>query len=185
LWASEDSVLCSLQDILGSRSMSGFDVSMDDRGMDWVLAASHDIHTRLTALTQARSTARTIVRIAPRRMSMRAAVTVDQLRVARMYLLAGAVIGLMRATMDTRELDGAPSRECLSEIDQFILAVGTLAGAPRPWPPTTVDEVGRNMNRLLQSPLPSESPGSAVVATAARRVADDLLHLLPPALARG
>ncbi len=192
LWSAERDVLRSLREVLGRHSMRASDMDGDDQDMDvplvgagWVLAASHDVHARLTALTQARGTARTVVRVAPRRMRMRSVVGREERRVASLYLLASAVLSLIRATMDVQELEGAaPPRECLDELDELAGAVDTLAQAARPWPRPTLEEVSASMDRLVRRALPRDPPVSAILGTAVRRVAADVLRLLPDAAAR-
>ena len=176
LWGAERDVLSALREMLSSRSMRE-----DDRS----LVASHDINRRLTALTQARRSARTAVRVAPRRMRMRPLVEREEQRAARVYLLANAVLSLMRARRDVRELGVPAPPECAAQIDAIARAVETLEHGARPWSPAVVQEVGASMRRLVLHPLSLESPGSAVLTIAIRRVADDVLRLLPDAPAGG
>lgn len=200
LWDAERSVLSALREMLSSRSMredaapsgasaadaaSSGDARTSAREDERSLVASHDINRRLTALTQARRSARTAVRVAPRRMRMRPLVEREEQRAARVYLLANAVLSLMRARRDVRELGVPAPPECAAQIDALAHAIETLEHGARPWSSATVQEVGAGMRRLVLHPLSLESPGSAVLTIAIRRVADDVLRLLPDAPAGG
>jgi uncharacterized membrane protein YgaE (UPF0421/DUF939 family) len=153
------------------------DLDMPAGERDWALVVSHEVHRRLTALTQARGTARAAVRVAPRRMARRAQVEREEARVAHMYLLASAVLSLMRNILDVPR--GAPRAQWAGEVEEVAGALRELIDAPRPWPPATVDSVRARMRRLTSAPAPGAAGESAIVTTAARRVAGDLLRLLP------
>ena len=101
LWRAENGVLRAVRSVLLREPLPPSRGS--DRDMDWPLAASHEVHRRLTALTAARRTARANVRIAPRRMPMRGRVEAEERRVAGMYLLAGGALALVRAIADADE----------------------------------------------------------------------------------
>jgi hypothetical protein len=89
----------------------------------------------------------------------------------------------MRTMVDVAEYDAGTSPECAAEIDELAGALRALLDAPAPWPARTVEEVRRQMHELSGRPLPRESPESAIVTTAARRVARDVIGLLPEATA--
>jgi uncharacterized membrane protein YgaE (UPF0421/DUF939 family) len=181
LWDAERGVLRSLVRILERRPPPTPDPDDADPDMDWALVASHDVHRRLAVLTEARSTASATVRVAPRRMWMLAIVEREDMRVARMYLLASGGLSLMRTMLDVGEGGAAAPPECVSEVDELAGALRTLADAPRPWPAATVREVTRRMQQLGRRPRGEQSPASAVLTTAARRVARDMIGLLPDA----
>ena len=123
LWKAEREVLASLLHILEGRprpTRANGDRGADaDPDTEWALTASHEVHRQLTALTQARGTARASVRIAPRRMSMRAIVENEERRVARMYLLANAALDLVRTIVDFGARGADPSAERSSEIREL------------------------------------------------------------------
>jgi uncharacterized membrane protein YgaE (UPF0421/DUF939 family) len=164
-----------------------------DPEMGRALAASHEVHRRLTALTQARATARTSVRIAPRRIHMRATVEREERRAARMYLVAGGVLDLMRSAIDLDEQrapDGTPGRAvprnplppaCAAEVDELAGALRTLLHAPRPWPAAVVEVLAAQMRDLRLRALPREPAAGAVVSSAAKRLAGDVIDLLADA----
>ncbi len=183
LWNAERNVLASLLGILEGRRRparaNGEHPEDDDPAMAWLLAASHEVHRQLTALTQARSTARAAVRVAPRRMPMRAVVENEERRVARMYLLASATIDLVRTIVDLGARGADPSAERSSEVGELADAMRELLDAPRPWPRRTGERIGEHMHGLERRSLPRDSPEDAIIALAARRVAQDIMRMLP------
>jgi len=177
LWRAENGVLRAVRAVLLREPLPPS--SGSDRDMDWPLAASHEVHRRLSALTAARSTARANVRIAPRRMRMRARVEAEERRVAGMYLLAGGALSLVRAIADADE-DGAGVEPAVrEEVDSLALAVNSLHAAQRPWTALALVDPRRRVSELLEAPLPSHRPESAAVAIAARRLARDILAVMP------
>lgn len=187
LWKAEREVLASLLHIFDGRPRparangdrgAGADADADP-DTDWALASSHEVHRQLTALTQARGTARASVRVAPRRMSMRAVVENEERRVARMYLLANAALDLIRTIVDFGARGVDPSAERSSEIRELSDAMRELANAPRPWPRRTVEQISERMRELERRSLPRDSPEDAITALAARRVAQDIMRMLP------
>jgi uncharacterized membrane protein YgaE (UPF0421/DUF939 family) len=180
LWGAEHGLLRSLLRILERRPAPASAEMETDPDMDPALAASHEVHRRLTVLTQARATARTSVRVAPRRMSMRSTVEREQTRVARLYLLASGVLGLMRTMIDLAE-EPAASRPELIEAQELAQTLRILLDAPRPWSLPTVAQARARIQALLDRPPPSDSPQNVIATMAARRVARDVLGLLPDA----
>jgi len=176
IWEAEEGVLRSLRGVLSSGRLSG---SCADEEMDWALSASHEVHARLAALTQARNTARVTVRVAPRRMPMRGVVEAEEGRMARMNLLAGGVLALMRTRMDIAETRGGPSARCEQEIGELGAALDELLRARRPWSGGVVAEVSRRMRALRERAADGVASPGAVLATALRRVAQDIIELLP------
>jgi uncharacterized membrane protein YgaE (UPF0421/DUF939 family) len=177
LWRAEDGVLRAVRSVLMREPLPR--ARGRDPDIDWALAASHEVHRRLTALTAARRTAGASVRIAPRRMRMRGRVESEERRVAGMYLLAGGALSLVRAIADAEEDGTGIEGEVLEEVDSLAAAVPSLLAAERPWAALALVEPRRRLGALLAAPLPSRRPESAAVAIAARRVARDLLGVLP------
>jgi hypothetical protein len=137
--------------------------------MDWVLAASHDVHRRLTALTQARATAKASTRVAPRRMAMRSVVEAEEIRIARMYLLASAVLSLMRTIADIAGDAATALPERVSEVHELAATVGALLDAPRPLTQPAVREAEQRMRGLQGRPLAREPLEGALLSNAVRR----------------
>jgi uncharacterized membrane protein YgaE (UPF0421/DUF939 family) len=186
LWNAENGVLRALVRILARRSPSASDGHVNpgiepdmDPDMDWALAASHELHRELSALTQARGTARTSVRVAPRRFVMRSAIEQEDTRVSHLYLLAGGTLSLMRAMWEADASGAGYSPACAREVDELARAVRALLDASRPWSQPTVADASERMRELLSRPLTDQSAGSAIVTGAARRVARDLIGVLP------
>jgi uncharacterized membrane protein YgaE (UPF0421/DUF939 family) len=181
LWDAENGLLRSLLRILERRPASASAEMETDPDMDPALAASHEVHRKLTILTQARATAATSVRVAPRRMSMRSMVEHEETRVARLHLLAGGVLSLMRVVIDLAEESAAPWPALIFDVQELAQTLCILVDAPRPWSLPTVAQARARMQALLDRPLPSDSPQGAIAITAARRVARDVLGLLADA----
>jgi uncharacterized membrane protein YgaE (UPF0421/DUF939 family) len=181
LWAAEDGLLVALLRILEQRPTPASQATEADPDMDQALSASHEVHRHLTALTQARKSARTAVRVAPRRMPVRATVEREETRVARLYLLASGVLGLLRTSIDLAEQRARPQPQFSSEVRELARTLRDLLDAPRPWRSDTVVQAGVRMHALLDAPAPRDSPQGAIATIAARRVASDVLGLLPDA----
>lgn len=177
LWRAEDGVLSALLSVLRREPLPARRVR--DPDMDWTLGASHEVHRKLTALTQARSTARAVVRIAPRRMHLRRLVEAEERRVAVMYLLTSGALSLVRTISGEQEEGAAVGAAAQREVEELAAAVRSLLAAERPWAALGLVEARRRVSALLASPLPTSSPQGAAVSTAARRVARDLLALIP------
>jgi uncharacterized membrane protein YgaE (UPF0421/DUF939 family) len=174
LRAAEAGVLEAVGEILGR----GLDAPAGCHEMDWVLRASHEVHGRLAALTQARGSARTAVHVAPRRMRMRAQVEAEESRVARLYLLAGGVLALARTMMDVDELEAGTAEMCRRAIDTLAQATRELRATARPWPHASVAGLGARLRALQAEPLP-DAQADAVLAVSIKRVAGDIVRLLP------
>jgi uncharacterized membrane protein YgaE (UPF0421/DUF939 family) len=173
LWAAETGVLKAVAEIL-ERDSGG---AGEERGMDWVLRASHEIHARLTTLTQARGTARTVVRVAPRRLKMRPIVEAEERRVARLYLLASSVLALARTEMDLDDLELEPSGRFELGTDTLTRAVRELLATARPWSRADVLELRAGLQALGAEPLPP-AHADAVLAVSVKRIAGDVVRLL-------
>jgi len=96
-----------------------------------------------------------------------------------MYLLANASLDLVRTIVDLGARGAEPSTERSSEISELADAMRELVNAPRPWPRRTVEQIGERMRELERRPLPRDSPEDAILALAARRVAQDIMRMLP------
>lgn len=179
LWAAELRVLCALTRVLSRERLSVHPPA--DGEMDRALASSHEVHARLSELTQARSTARATVRVAPRRIPMRAAVELEERRVGRLYLLASGVMGLMRTVEDLAREGSAPSEVYGGQVDELSDLMGDLLMVARPWTGDGVAAVRARLDELIARQLPGGSAEEAVLATSVRRVAAELLCLLPVA----
>jgi uncharacterized membrane protein YgaE (UPF0421/DUF939 family) len=136
----------------------------------WTLAAAQDIHQQLSGLAQARMTARANVRIAPRRWHLRAAVSAEDARTARLDLLASASLSLIRAATDA--LDASTELSPIG-VDELARALGTLATGPLPWSAQTVSAVAQRVAAVVD-----EAP-EGPLAPLVRAVGRDILLILP------
>ena len=83
---------------------------------DWPLSVVDRVHEQLGGLVEARTTARQVVRIAPRRWGMRDSVRAADHQAVHVALLAGSVLELARAVAP--EVDG-----CYHRLPQSVQAV--------------------------------------------------------------
>jgi uncharacterized membrane protein YgaE (UPF0421/DUF939 family) len=140
----------------------------------WTLATAHDIHQRLAELTAARSSARLIVRVAPRRWALRAIVDAEDLRLARLHLLADAALGLVRAGTAALE-DRQPLAASLERhIAALATAMSHLASTPHPWPPGLMSAVEEVTQRAISEQAGERADWPPVVAAGLRTTARDL-----------
>ncbi|MBV9918247.1 MAG: FUSC family protein [Solirubrobacterales bacterium] len=107
----------------------------------WLLATGYEIHDRLAALAQARARAKANVRIAPRRWPMRAEVAAEDRRIARLDLLANAVLSLMRATTAGLQAGEALPDWLKEQIGALAIALRRLADTAQPWPSALLNDV--------------------------------------------
>ena len=178
---AERRVLRSLLAILEQCHRLAPGVHVHDTDVDWELTASHDVHVQLARLALARSSARVAVRVAPRRIRLRATVDREEARVSQLHLLAGSVLSLMRTIVDVREYGEPPAEGSADDIDRLAGAVRVLQGASLPWEPTVVQDVNGRLGHLAAGSLVRTPADGAVVPLAARRVARDVLRVLSPA----
>jgi hypothetical protein len=151
------------------------------------LEAGQRVHRQLTRLTAARRTARAVVRAAPRRMTARPMVDEEVARAGWVYLMAGAVLGLLRSAVSlalsggARERSPAPGarRDEAARIGELADALELLAAAPRPWPPGAVLHA-RQLLAPLITPWATAAQGAVDhVELHLGRAAHDADRLLP------
>jgi uncharacterized membrane protein YgaE (UPF0421/DUF939 family) len=144
---------------------------------DWTLAAGLEIHQQLNALARARATARINVRVAPRRWRRRPAVDAEDLRTARLDLLANAVISLIRSVSIQRD-PAPPDPELQQQITLMAGALRWLAEAPRPWPEAVMRETEAAARAALNHAEARGIDRDHVIAAIVRAVARDLIAVL-------
>ncbi len=88
---------------------------------DWPLPAVDRVHEQLGGLIQARTTARQVVRVAPRRWGLRAAVRGADHQAVHLALLAGSVLQLARAAVPASLADPGGCRDHLPQPAQAVL----------------------------------------------------------------
>lgn len=91
---------------------------------DWPLSAVDRVHQQLGGLIEARTTARQIVRVAPRRWGLRGAVRAADHQAVHVALLAGSVLELARAVAP-----GADGRARLPQPEHSVLVALAAATA--------------------------------------------------------
>lgn len=154
-----------------------------DASDEWTLSTGHAIHRQLSALARARATARTNVRVAPRRFHLRPEVDAEVTRTGRVDLLANAVLSLIRAA--TLRSDGGqpPPGELQETIASLAEGLSDLAAAERPWPPALLAEVERRADDAITQVTARQVDTDQVVASILRAAARDLLSVIElPAL---
>jgi uncharacterized membrane protein YgaE (UPF0421/DUF939 family) len=144
---------------------------------EWTLAAGFEIHQQLNALARARATARINVRVAPRRWTRRRAVDAENLRTARLDLLANAVISLIRSVTIQRG-PPLPDPELAHQITLMAGALRWLAEAERPWPDAVMRETEAAARAALSHAEAHGIDRDQVVAAILRAVARDLIAVL-------
>ncbi|WP_102417907.1 aromatic acid exporter family protein [Mycobacterium sp. 4858] len=102
---------------------------------DWPLTAVDRVHEQLSGLLEARTTARQVVRIAPRRWGMRDTVHAADRQAVYVALLAGSVLQLARAVAPTPNPTSDGCREGHPQIVHtvsVVLAAATALADPDP-----------------------------------------------------
>jgi uncharacterized membrane protein YgaE (UPF0421/DUF939 family) len=140
----------------------------------WTLAAAYDVHQRLARLAEARTSARSNVRVAPRRWHLRGLVDAEDHRLARLHLLAEAVLGLVRAATNAVE-DRQPLPPSLDQhVAALAMAIGRLASTPHPWPPRLLRAVGEAAGRAIDQRADERADWAPVIASSLHTTARDL-----------
>jgi uncharacterized membrane protein YgaE (UPF0421/DUF939 family) len=144
---------------------------------DWILATGYAIHEQLARLAQARTTARANVRIAPRRWHLRPVVDAEDRRIARLDLLANAILSLVRAV--TGALDDGESlpADVQDQIASFAAAIGELSDTPQPWPESVTRNAVVIARRAIEPATARRVDRTPVIASILRAGARDLLAL--------
>ena len=140
-----------------------------------LLAASRRIHGTLAQLAQARSTARTIVRVAPLRWHCRAHVDAATEQAAQLDLLGNSVLGLLRACQAAILAGQDVPADLRIAISQLRVSIGALAehGIDVRHDDATVQP----LRRLAQRPPPGENTYSPLLAALIRACARDVLRI--------
>jgi uncharacterized membrane protein YgaE (UPF0421/DUF939 family) len=145
---------------------------------EWTLTTAYDLHQGLANLAEARSSARANVRIAPRRWRLRGVVDAEDRRLARLHLLADAVLGLVRAATGALE-DRQPLPASLEQqIAALGRAIGRLASTPQPWPPRLLLDVAEVAGRATDLQAEERAGWVPVVASTMRTTARDLEEII-------
>jgi uncharacterized membrane protein YgaE (UPF0421/DUF939 family) len=140
----------------------------------WLLAATQRIHGALAQLTQARITARRIVRVAPRLWARRATVDAAASRAAQLDLLGNSVLGLLRACQAMLTASEDVPADLRDAIAQLGAAVSGLAEHGLD---TSEDATIDLLRRLADRPAPGGASYIPLVTSLINACARDLLRI--------
>lgn len=145
-----------------------------DPGAQWTLAQGAEVHARLAELTNARATARTNVRVSPRRWRLRPLVEAELARLVRLDALVESVLGTARAA--TREFEGSGPLPMAIRDELAVIGAGLrqLATTEQPWPKLTLDVVRAITRRIAARPRMEPADRAAVVGSLLHTSALDL-----------
>lgn len=142
-------------------------------GPEWALAAGQRIHDRLADLDQARSDARQIAMLAPRRWPDRPRVRQGSQQTKPLHLLAPPVLSLVHASIGppaaTPPLEAA-LREALHELTSALAVLAGPAGATRAAPHAA------RARSLVTDAAQTGSAHSQLIARLIQTCADDTLR---------
>jgi uncharacterized membrane protein YgaE (UPF0421/DUF939 family) len=138
----------------------------------WLLATGQHIHAALVQLAQSRTTARRIVRVAPRLWHHRAAVDAATERAAQLDLLANSVLGLIRACQAALIAGEGMPADLRQAITQLGAAVRALAeqGLDAGEDATTVDLLRRLADRSPTAGVSYLPLVTSLISTCARDI---------------
>lgn len=140
---------------------------------EWLLTVAAALHHRLARLAEARSTARQLARVCPRRWSLRDATRAADRQAARLTLLAGSVLELARTITRADRSVGEPAAEAIRRLAAAASALACDQLAPA----AAHTKVARSQTGV---PQPSDS---ALIAAAIDTCIDELdriIDLTPP-----
>ena len=142
---------------------------------DWPLSAVDRVHEQLGGLIEARTTARQVVRVAPRRWGLRAAVEAADHQAVHVALLAGSVLEVARAVAPS--VDG-----CCARLPQpvhgvlVVLAAATALADSDPAGACAYTAVARHHASELQSCAHERT--QVVLADVVQACVDDLQRVI-------
>jgi uncharacterized membrane protein YgaE (UPF0421/DUF939 family) len=149
-----------------------------DPGAEWALGRGAEVHRRLAELASARATARSIVRIAPRRWRLRLIVEAELARLSRFDGLAEAVLGTARAAIRPFEGSGTLPMTLCQELAAIGMALRRLADSGQPWPKVVVDDVRAIAGRIVARAIAQPVDRAAVVGSLLHTSALDLASVV-------
>ena len=146
---------------------------------DWPLSAVDRVHEQLGGLIEARTTARQVVRIAPRRWGLRDSVQAADHQAVHVALLAGSVLQLARAVAPA----GPPAVDgCCHRLPQPVqtvlvdLAAATALADSDPAGACAYTAAARRHASTLQSDARERT--EVVLADVVRACVDDLQRVI-------
>ncbi|MBO0711611.1 MAG: FUSC family protein [Acetobacteraceae bacterium] len=134
-------------------------------GADWAVAQGVEVHARVAELSSARATARTNVRIAPRRWRLRPLVEAELTRLSRFDALAEAVLGAARAAIRPLEGSGPLPITLRDELASIGAGMRRLASSEQRWPQVALDDVCAIAERIIARATSKPADRTAVVGS--------------------
>lgn len=142
---------------------------------DWPLAAVDRVHEQLSGLLEARTTARHVVTIAPRRWGLREAISAADHQAVHVALLAGSVLQLVRAVAPGE--DGGRERLPQSvHTVLVVLAAATALADPDPAGACAYTASARHHAAQLQSGAREKT--QVILADVVSACVDDLQRVI-------
>lgn len=155
-------ILVHISDVIGGRTPAG---------PNWPLPVAGRLHERISALGQARTTARQTVRVAPRRWPARDSVYAADQQAAHLGLLASSVLHLARVVAPARQSLPQPLHAALDE-----LAAATARAAADPGAAAEHAAAARRHAADLGSGARDQHP--VILAAVVQTCVDDLEQVL-------
>ncbi|QNI06612.1 aromatic acid exporter family protein [Mycobacterium kubicae] len=118
LHSARDSVLAGLHDVLARTAQIADGATTAPR--DWPSSAIDRVHEQLGGLIQARTTARQVVRVAPRRWSARRTFSAADQQAARVAMFAVSVVHLARAVGPALDACGSLPRPVHAALTELV-----------------------------------------------------------------
>lgn len=143
---------------------------------DWPLPAVDRVHEQLGGLIQARTTARQIVRAAPRRWGLRDAVQAADHQAVHLALLAGSVLQLVRTVVPAARPDsgGRLPHPAQAVLDDLAKATALVDSDPA----TATAHVGAARRRASTLLSDARERSEVVLADVVEACVDDLQRVI-------
>ncbi|OBK51424.1 aromatic acid exporter family protein [Mycobacterium sp. 1081908.1] len=142
---------------------------------DWPLSAVDRVHAQLGGLIEARTTARQVVRVAPRRWGQRDAVRAADHQAVHVALLAGSVLELARAVAPAAGGCRAAPAQPVHSVLVVLAAATALADSD---PAGACAYLGSARHHASQLQAGAREKTQVVLADAARACVDDLQRVI-------
>ncbi|MBW0017587.1 MAG: aromatic acid exporter family protein [Mycobacterium sp.] len=141
---------------------------------DWPLSAVDPVHDQLGALIQARTTARQVVLVAPRRWGLRRSVHGADHQALHVALLAGSVLQLARAVApDLHEPDWLPPH-----VPALLADLATATRLTDADPAAAAAQLAAARHHAFALQAESREPNEVMLAGVAQSCVDDLQRVI-------
>lgn len=176
VWRAERGVLEGLADTL--QQALGFTAAGDEPQAGWMTARTLHAHRQLEVLSRSRSTARTIVRVAPRRWHLRPVVAREVERLTQMEDLINAVLAFARLAVTGPEQSEALPTPVHDATAVLAAVIRRLADARQPWPRDLVLDVRKMVDQTIEAFPLEHAAHVGSVKTLLHTAAADLAAML-------